>query len=121
MLDFMERSTIKLLEKRGNSNTQIARALGRDLKTVKRALIEPADKNYHQPKRGSLVDPYESKIHQWLLEGIPVVVMLQKAREDEAIPYQGGNTIFYQRVQLIRQQLGYFCISPRNGIFQNYP
>lgn len=105
MLDFMERSTIKLLEKRGNTTTEIAPALGRDLKTVTRALIEPAEKEYNQPKRGSLVDGYEVQIRQWLTESLPVTVMLPKAREDEVIPYQGGNTIFYQRVQLIRQQL----------------
>jgi transposase len=105
VLNFMERSAIKLLNKRGNTNTEIAGALDRDMKTVNRALIEPADRKYNQPKRGSLVDGYEAKIRQWLAEGLPVTVMLQKAREHEAIPYQGGNTIFYQRVQLIRREL----------------
>lgn len=105
MLDFMERSTIKLLKKRGNTNTQIAGVLGRDMKTVKRALIEPADKKYNPPKRGSLVDPYEDSIRQWIVEGLPVTVMIQKAREDEQTPYQGGRSIFYQRVQLIRKDM----------------
>lgn len=104
MLDFMERSTIKLLKKRGNSNIQIAGVLGRDMKTVKRALIEPADKEYYQPKRGSLVDEYEASIRQWLVESLPVTVMLQKARECDN-PYQGGRSIFYQRVRLIRREL----------------
>ena len=40
VLDFMERSTIKLLEKRGNTNTQIARVLGRDMKTVSGLAID---------------------------------------------------------------------------------
>jgi transposase len=105
VLDFMERSSIKLLKKRGNTSTQIAHALGRDLKTVKKALIEPADKKYNQPKRGSIVDPYEANIRQWLVEGIPVTVMLQRAREDEEIPYEGGRSIFYQQVRLIRREL----------------
>ena len=101
----MERSSIKLLKKRENTNTQIAQVLGRDLKTVKRALIEPANKEYYQPKRGSLVDSYEESIRQWLVEGLPVKVMIQKAIEDAENPYQGGRSIFYQRVQLIRREL----------------
>ena len=101
----MERSSIKLLKKRENTNTQIAQVLGRDMKTVKRALIEPANKEYYQPKRGSLVDSYEESIRQWLVEGLPVTVMIQKAIEDAENPYQGGRSIFYQRVQLIRREL----------------
>jgi transposase len=104
MLGFMERSTIKLLKKRGNTDTEIARILGRDRKTVRRALQEPAEKKLLQPKRGSIVDPYEDQILQWIQEGIPVTVMLERVRKDEQNPYSGGDSIFYQRVQLIRQE-----------------
>jgi transposase len=95
MLGFMERSTIKLLKKRGNTDAEIARALGRDGKTVKRVLTEPADKEFQRPKRGSLVDPYEDRILQWMREGIPVTAMLERVRKDPQNPYQGGNGIFY--------------------------
>jgi len=105
LLGFIERSTIKLLKTRGNNNSQIAKALGRDRKTVKRALLQPADKEFQRRKRGSLVDSYEELIRQWIQEGIPVTVMLQRAREDEEIPYQGGTTVFYDRVRFIRQEL----------------
>ncbi len=64
MLDFMERSTIKLLKRRGNTDAEIAEALGRDRKTIVRALEEPADKEQKRSKRGSLVEPYEDKIFQ---------------------------------------------------------
>ncbi|MBM3241931.1 hypothetical protein FJZ31_37140 [Candidatus Poribacteria bacterium] len=85
----MERSSIKLLKKRGNTNIPIAQVLGRDMKTVKRALIEPADKEYYQPKRGSLVDSYEESIRQrlpldsesrmeLLLSGQPVQAQLDR-------------------------------------------
>lgn len=104
MLDFMERSTIKLMKKRGNTNSEIARALGRDRKTVVRALEEPAEKEQKRPKRGSLVDPYQDRILQWMQEGIPVTVMLDRVRKDPHNPYQGGNSIFYQRAQLLRQE-----------------
>ena len=73
----MEGSTAKLLKKRGNTDSEIARVLGRDRKTVRRALGEPADKGQKRPKRGSLVDPYEDRIYQWMQEGIPVTVMLE--------------------------------------------
>ena len=104
MLDFMERSAIKLLKKKGNTDTEIARVLGRDRKTVRKALQEPAEKELLQPKRGSLVDPYEDKIFQWMQEGIPVTVMLERVRKDLQNPYEGGDSIFYQRVQQIRQE-----------------
>jgi transposase len=94
MLDFMERSTIKLLKKRGNTDTEIAKVLGRDRKTVRKALAEPADKRLERPKRGSLVDPYDDKILQWIQEGIPVKVMLEMVKKDPHKPYQGGDSIF---------------------------
>ena len=75
MLDFMERSTIKLLKKRGNSNAEIARNLGRDRETIGRALREPTDKKYQRYRRESLVDPFVEKIQQWMHEDIPVTVM----------------------------------------------
>ena len=105
MLDFMERSSIKLLKKRGNSDSEIARVLKRDRKTVRQALLQPAEKEYQRPQRFSVVDGYDENIRQWIQEELPVTVMLQKAREEGENPYQGGRTIFYQRVQLIRQEL----------------
>ncbi len=105
MLGFMERSAIKLLKQKEKTNTQIAEVLGRDRKTVKRALEEPADKSFQGPTRTSLVDDYEDKIREWIEEGIPVTVMLQKAKTEEHPPYCGGRSIFYQRAQLIRQEL----------------
>jgi transposase len=104
MMGFMERSAIKLLKKRGNSDGEIARALGRDRKTIRKALGEPADKEYQRRKQGSLVDPYEDQIIQWMQEGIPVTVMLERLRKDTQNPYKGGNSIFYQRVQRIRKE-----------------
>jgi len=105
VLDFMERSSIKLLKKRGNSDSEIARVLKRDRKTVRQALLQPAEKKYQRPQRFSAVDGYDENIRQWIQEELPVTVMLQKAREYDENPYQGGRTIFYQRVQLIRQEL----------------
>jgi len=104
MMGFMERSTIQLLRKRGNTDSEIARALGRDRKTIRRALLEPADKEYKRRKQLSLVDPYADQILQWIQEGIPVTVMLERVRKDEQNPYPGGDSIFYQRVRQIRQE-----------------
>ena len=104
MLDFMERSTIKLLKQRGTSQAEIARTLGRDAKTVHRALEEPSDRKYQGQRPGSLVDPYVEKMEEWIEEGVPVTVMLRRAREDEATPYKGGRSIFYEKVKLIRRK-----------------
>ena len=87
MLGFVERSTVKLLKRRGNTDAEIARALGRDRKTIVRALEEPTDKEQKRPKRSSLVDPYQDKIFQWMQEGIPVTVMLERVRKDQQNPY----------------------------------
>jgi transposase len=103
MLDFMERSTVHLLSKRGNTNAQIAQTLGRDPKTVRKTLEQPPDRTYQREKPGSLVDAHEAKILGWIIEGIPVTAMLRRAREDETTPYTGGRSIFYERVKLIRQ------------------
>ncbi len=94
-----------MLKKRGNTDTQIARALSRDRKTVKRALLQTADKTFSREKRVSLVDCYEVDILLWISEQIPVAVMLERVRKDSTNPYQGGKSIFYQRVRLIRQEL----------------
>jgi len=104
MLDFMERSAIKLLKKRGNTDTEIAKVLDRDRKTVRRILTEPSDKQLERQKRGSLVGPYKDKILQWIQEGVPVKVMLERVKKDSQMPYQGGSSIFYQRVRSIRQE-----------------
>ena len=90
------------MKKRGNSDTEIAKVLDRDRKTVRRALAEPADKQLERPKRGSLVDPYKDKILQWIQEGVPVKVMLERVKKDSQMPYQGGSSIFYQ-LRFIRQ------------------
>jgi len=58
----MERSTIKLLKKRGNSDTEIAKVLDRDRKTVRRTLTEPADKQLERPKRGVIAFSLQGRL-----------------------------------------------------------
>ena len=105
MLRFMERSAIKLLKKRGKSNREIAKLLGRDRKTIARVVAEPTDKQSSVGKRSSVVDVYEPQIRQWISQGLPVAVMLSKVRSDSDQPYQDGRTAFYQRVKQIREQI----------------
>ena len=105
VLNFMERNAVKLLKKRGRGNSEIARVLGRDRKTVKRALMEPTSKQYQRPKRESVVDPFEDDIRRWIQEDIPVTVMLERVRKDPEKPYKGGRSIFYERVRVIRQEV----------------
>ena len=44
-----------MIKKKGNTETQIARALSRDRKTVKRALLQTADNTFSREKRVSVV------------------------------------------------------------------
>lgn len=98
----MERSTIQVLAKRGKSQRQIARELGRSRTTVARALQEPVDKKPAKRRRGSAVDAYEAQIRQWLQEGLTAVRMLELARADPEQPYGGGRSVFGQGVHRLR-------------------
>jgi IS30 family transposase len=64
----MERSSIWLLHKRGKSQRQIVRELGRSRVTVARALREPVDRAATPRDRPSIVDPYREDIGRWLGE-----------------------------------------------------
>ena len=99
----MERSTIQLLAKRGKSVRQIAAELGRNRRTIARALREPVD---HQPTprhRPSKVDPFRPQIAQWLQEGLSTVRMLELARAAPE-PYTGGRSVFGAMVRRLRRE-----------------
>ncbi len=73
--------------------------MGCDRRTVKKILEEPVDKKYHREPKGSQVDIFRENIFQWLDQGLPVLRMLEKAREDPEQPYTGGKSAFYERVK----------------------
>ena len=98
----MERSTIKLLAKRGKSQRQIAKELGRSRTTIQRALQEPVDQAPARRQRASLVDPFRPQIEQWLQQGLSTVRMLELARSDLEHPYSGGRSVFNDMVRRIR-------------------
>ena len=98
----MERSTIKLLAKRGQSQRQIAKELGRSRTTIQRALHEPVDQAPAQRRRASQVDPYRPQIELWLQQGLSTVRMLELARSDPDRPYPGGRSVFNDMVRRIR-------------------
>lgn len=99
----MERSTIYYLKQKGWSNSQIAKAVGCHRDTVRRVLREPVD---HQPEprqRESQVAAFEGAIRGWLEQNLSVRRMLELARAHPEHPYQGGDTVFYNYVQPLRQ------------------
>ena len=98
----MERSTIKLLAKRGRSQRQIAKELGRSRTTIQRALQEPVDQAPARRHRASQVDPFRSQIELWLQQGLSTVRMLELARSDPEHPYSGGRSVFNDMVRRIR-------------------
>jgi transposase len=99
----MERSTVQVLVKRGKSQRQIAKELGRNRRTIARALREPVDQGAVTRQRGSQVDPYRARIEQWVQESLPVVRMLELVRGDLDQPYQGSRSQFGEMVRRIRQ------------------
>lgn len=86
MLRQMERSTIKVLAKRGKSIRQIAAELGHSPTTIMRVLREPVEVVSAPRQRRSPVDRYRAQIERWLVDGLPVVRMLELAREDPEQP-----------------------------------
>src|SRR5919199_5134932 len=102
MLRQMERSTIQLLAKRGKSQRQIAKELGRSRTTIQRVLQEPTTQAPAQRHRTSRVDPFRPQIEQWLHQGLSAVRMLELARSDPDHPYAGGRSVFNDMVRRIR-------------------
>ena len=98
----MERSTIQVMMKRGKSLRQIAKELGLNWRTVARAAQEPIDQKPAARRRRSIVDPYRPQITAWLDEGLPVVRMLELARQEAERPYTGGRSQFGEMVRRVR-------------------
>jgi transposase len=103
MLRQMERSTIHVLAKRGKSQRQIAKELGRSRTTVARALHEPVDRTPVPRRHPSSVDPFRDQIKGWLAEGLSVVRMTELARSDSDHPFTGGRSTFSDYVQKVRR------------------
>jgi transposase len=99
----MERSTIHLLHKRGQSQREIARELGRSRATVARALAEPVDQPPPRRHRAKLTDPYRERIAGWVKEGLTAVRMFELARDDPEQPYAGQLSVFRAAVRRERQ------------------
>lgn len=105
MLRQMERGTIHLLAKRGKSVRQIAAELGRNRRTVARALREPIDQAPARRHRHSKADPYREQILQDVQMGLSNIRILERARADPDQPYLGGRTVFETLIRRIRREL----------------
>jgi len=100
----MERGTMQLMAKRGKSIRQIAKELGRNRRTVARALQEPADRTPAPRRRASAVDLYRPHIERWITEGLTAVRMLELARSAEEQPYTGSRSNFGAMVRRVRAE-----------------
>src|SRR6266699_66755 len=103
MLHYMERSTIYYLKHKGWTNVQIAQFTGHHRDTIARVLREDVDKHPQPRQRASVVAVYDAQITNWLDKDLPVIRMLELAREDAEHPYQGGETAFYDYVRKVRR------------------
>jgi len=105
MLRQMERSAIQVMVKRGKSQRQIAKELGRSRTTIARVLQEPVEQPPTKRRRRSKVESYRSHIERGIGEGLSTVRILELARADSAQPYQGGRTVFGEFVRRVRQEV----------------
>jgi len=103
----MERSTMQLLHKRGQSLRQIGETLGRSPTTVARALREPVDRPPATRQRRSRLDGYRPQVEAWIQHGLSAVRMLELAREDEARPYTGSRSHFGEFVRRLRRAIAH--------------
>lgn len=99
----MERSTIYYLKHKGWTNTQIAKVVGCHRDTVRKVLREPVDYQPAARQRESQVAIFAEEIRGWLDQNLSVRRMLELARNHPEHPYQGGDTVFYDYVQPLRQ------------------
>jgi transposase len=104
MYDFMDRSAVKALRKRGYSYSRIARELKCDRRTVKRILDEAVSRKYSRVLTWSPVDVFKGKIMEWLDLDIPVKRMLEMAEDDRDCPFKGSRTAFYRRVKMFKEE-----------------
>ncbi len=103
MLRYMERSTIHFLKHKGWTNVQIAEFTGHHRDTIAKVLKEAVDKKPQTRQRESRVDVFRPQIASWLDQNLPVIRMLELAREDHDHPYNGSETAFYDYVRKMRR------------------
>jgi transposase len=103
----MERSAIQVMVKRGKSQRQIAKDLGRSRTTIARVLDEPVEQPPPKRRRRSKVESYRPQIECWIGEGLSIVRMVELARADPAQPYTGGRTVFGDLVRRLRRELAH--------------
>src|SRR5947209_3959388 len=103
MLGYMERSTIHFLKHKGWTTVQIAEFSGHHRDTIARVLQQAVDKKPKTRQRESRVDVFRPQIASWLVKNLPVIRMLEMAREDHEHPYSGSETAFYDDVRKMRR------------------
>jgi transposase len=104
MLRQMERSAVQVLAKRGTSQRQIAKELGRNRRTIARVLRESVEQGPGRRQRGSQVDVYRAQIEGWVAASLPVVRMLELVRSEGEPPYAGSRSQFGEMVRRIRRE-----------------
>jgi len=103
MLRYMERSTIHFLKQKGWTNVQIAEFTGHHRDTIAKVLKEAVEKKPQTRQRSSAVDVFRPQIASWLDQNLPVIRMLELAREDHDHSYTGSETAFYDYVRKMRR------------------
>jgi transposase len=109
----MDRATIHYLNQKGWSNVEIAAFVGHHRDTIARVLREPLDQHPAPRQRSSAVALFDTQIRTWLDQKWSVQRMLEVARADEAHPYTGSGTAFYDYVRPIKRA--------RKGVPGNVP
>jgi len=100
----MERGAMHVFAERAKSQRQIAEELGRNRRTIARALREPVDRALVKRYRRSKVDPYRAQIVAGLAAGLTAARMFELVREDAPRLYRGGDNVFRSMVRRVRRE-----------------
>ena len=108
-------------EQRALKVEQIAQALGLDRRTVAKWIAEPRFRPRQSAPRASKLDPYKSRIRQWL-ESHPYSArqVFQRLREDG---FKGGYSIVKDYVRTVRPRRApaFLTLSFAPGLIEKLP
>lgn len=104
MLTMYKQITIKTLKKQGIKNTEIARSIGCHRNTVLNVLERPNFIEYQTRQKGSLFDPYQEQIKEWIEKKTSILRMFEILTQTHGIKSTYVNLCKYIQAHFPKQK-----------------
>lgn len=104
MLTMYQQITVKTLHKQGSKNTEIAKTLGCHRNTVLNVLKREGFIEKQTRQKGSLFDPYQSQIKEWIEKGITILRQFEMLGENYGVKSTYVNLCKYIQVRFPKEQ-----------------